>query len=82
MTALRAAGPTDTCCGDREMCQDPDGERREMVELYVSKGLEQKDAEKMIEVMSKVRACPPLARWCANWGSEAHGRGASFPCTI
>jgi len=31
----------------------PDGERKEMVELYVSKGLREEDARKAIETMSK-----------------------------
>ncbi|PRP78365.1 gamma-glutamyl phosphate reductase [Planoprotostelium fungivorum] len=32
-----------------------EGEQREMVELYVSKGIQQKDAEKVIELLSKNR---------------------------
>lgn len=30
-----------------------DGEKQEMVDLYVKKGIEQEDAEKLVDIMSK-----------------------------
>ncbi len=34
----------------------PAGEKREMVELYVERGMEEKDAETIVEIISKNRA--------------------------